>query len=75
MKNRIINNLKNSRLFSLLAFLLAAVGANAQPPFPDDVVDVPPPAPVDGWIIPVVILSLILGCYIIRKRIKENILN
>ena len=70
MKNRTVNNLKNIKF--LFFFLLVAVGANAQPPFPGDVVDVPPPAPVDGWIIPFVVLGTILGCYVIRKSIKEN---
>nr|WP_294928083.1 hypothetical protein [uncultured Flavobacterium sp.] len=72
MKNRTVNNLKNIRF---LFFLLGvAVSANAQtpPPFPDDVDDVAPVVPIDGWIIPIVILSSILGCYIIRKNIKEK---
>lgn len=77
MKNKTINSLKNIKLFFLLFLLVVVVGAHAQtpPPFPDDVDDVgnvPPEVPVDGWIIPVVILSSILGCYIIRKSIKEN---
>jgi hypothetical protein len=71
MKNRTISNLKNIRLFFLL-FLLVVADIHAQPPFPGDVEDVPPPAPVDDWIIPFVILGLILGFYIIRKNIKEN---
>lgn len=79
MKNRTVDSLKNIKLF-LFFFLLVAVGANAQtpPPFPDDVDDVgnvPPAVPVDGWITPVVILSSILGCYIIRKSIRENNIN
>jgi hypothetical protein len=75
VKNRTINNLKNIRLF-LLLFLLA-VGANAQspPPFPDDVDDVAPVVPINDWIIPVAILGFLLGCYIIRRRIKENNIN
>jgi len=80
MKNKAINSLKNIKLFLLLFLLVVVVGAHAQPPppFPDDVDDVgnvPPAVPVDGWIIPAVILSSILGCYIIRKSIKENNIN
>ena len=73
MKNRTVYNLKNIRLF-LLFFLLIAVSANAQtpPPFPDDVDDVAPVVPIDGWIIPVIVLGSILGFYIIRRSIKEN---
>ncbi|MDR7209217.1 hypothetical protein [Flavobacterium piscis] len=73
MKNRTINNLKNIRLFFLL-FLLVAIDTHAQPPFPGDVEDVPT-VPVDGWIIPVIVLGLILGCYIIRKSIINNKIN
>jgi hypothetical protein len=62
--------MKNIKLFFLL-FLLT-VAANAQPPFPGDVDDVDPPASVDDLIIPFVALGSILGCYFIRKNIKEN---
>lgn len=72
MKNRTVDNLKNIRLFLFFFFLLIAVGANAQPPFPGDVDDVAPAAPVDSWIIPFIVLGSILGCYIIRKSIKEK---
>ena len=76
MKNKTINSLKNIKLFFLLFLLVVAVGAHAQPPppFTDDVDDagnVPPAVPVDDWIIPAVVLSSILGCYIIRKSIRE----
>lgn len=72
MKNRTVDNLKNIKFLFFL--LLIAVGANAQtpPPFPDDVDDVAPVVPIDGWIIPVIVLGLTLGFYIIRKSIKEN---
>ncbi|MEP7094381.1 MAG: hypothetical protein ABI793_10015 [Flavobacterium sp.] len=56
----------------LLLLLLAVIDAHAQPPFPGDVVDVPPTVPVDAWIIPVIVLGSILGCCIIRKSINEN---
>lgn len=72
--------MKNIKLFFLLFLLVVVVGAHAQPPPPftddvDDVGNVPPAVPVDGWIIPAVVLSSILGCYIIRKSIKENNIN
>ncbi|EJL63669.1 hypothetical protein PMI10_02276 [Flavobacterium sp. CF136] len=80
MKNKAINSLKNIKLFLLLFLLVVVVGAHAQPPPPftddvDDVGNVPPAVPVDDWIIPVIILGSILGCYIIRKSTRENNIN
>jgi hypothetical protein len=40
----------------------------ATTPFPDDVTDVVPGAPVDDWALPFALLSLISGYFYFRKR-------
>ncbi|WP_123955362.1 hypothetical protein [Flavobacterium cheongpyeongense] len=62
--------MKNFKLFYL--FLLVTVSLHAQPPFPGDVDDVEPPAPIDGWVIPSIILGSILGYRIIKRNHKND---
>ncbi len=70
MKNIIYSSLLKkitTKLF-LIIFVLAGTLANAQTTFPDNVEDVPG-APVDDWILPFVLVSLVVGYFYIRKKI------
>jgi hypothetical protein len=70
MKKILYNSSLNKltvKLFFTMA-LLTSVFVNAQTPFEnEDVIDVPG-APVDDWILPFALLSLISGYFYFRKR-------
>lgn len=73
MKNILYNNLNKNFLnrYYLIMGLLFSVLCKAQTPFPDDTQDVPG-VPVDDWIIPFLISSILFGIYVLKKKNKEN---
>lgn len=60
-------------VYLFLAFILpvATTWANEEDPFADDTQDVPT-APIDDFIIPLLITAIGIGLYLLQKQIKAN---
>ena len=69
----LVSNTQRRALYLFFAFILpvATTWANEEDPFADDTQDVPA-APIDDFIIPVLMVALGIAFYLLQKQIKNN---
>ena len=63
------NNSVYKRIFSFLLIFISSISSIKAQGFDDDVIDNPAPAaPIDNWVMPMLLLGILLMFYFYKKR-------